>query len=183
MKNSKKAAMEMSVGTMVTIVLLMIVLVLGIFFIQKIFRSADNALTTIDSQTQAQLQRLFADDEQKKIALYPIDGSVEIKRGDTPKGLAFNVRNIGKESAEFSYITTVSDASRCGSTFGETDATNMLLAGSGSFPLGPDASLDLGRVIKFEVPQSAPICTITYDLRVNKGTETYTSAQLFVTIK
>ena len=36
-KMNKKAAMEMSVGTIVTIVLLMSVLVLGIFMIQKIF--------------------------------------------------------------------------------------------------------------------------------------------------
>ena len=41
---SKSGAMEMSVGTMVTIVLLMIVLVLGIFFIQKIFGAGTNAI-------------------------------------------------------------------------------------------------------------------------------------------
>ena len=51
MKN-KKAAMEMSMGTMVTIILLVVVLVLGIFFIQKIFSSGSNAIDTVDNQVQ-----------------------------------------------------------------------------------------------------------------------------------
>ncbi|MEM3091480.1 MAG: hypothetical protein QXU39_02390, partial [Candidatus Pacearchaeota archaeon] len=54
----KHAAMEMSVGTMVTIVLLMIVLVLGIFFIQKIFSAGTNAIETIDNQVQNEIQKL-----------------------------------------------------------------------------------------------------------------------------
>ena len=39
---SKRGAMEMSVGTIVTIVLLMSVLVLGIFLVQKIFKTGMN---------------------------------------------------------------------------------------------------------------------------------------------
>ena len=58
MKN-KRAAMEMSVGTMVTIVLLMIVLVLGIFFIQRIFRTGTTAIDGIDAKIQNEIDNLF----------------------------------------------------------------------------------------------------------------------------
>ena len=49
---SKRAAMEMSVGTMVTIILLVTVLVLGIFFVQKIFKSGTSAIDNIDTEVQ-----------------------------------------------------------------------------------------------------------------------------------
>ena len=172
----------MSVGTMVTIVLLMVFLVLGIFFINKVSKLGLNAIDTIDSQVQSEIQKLFAE-EGRKIALYPTSREIVLKKGDTPKGFAFSVRNIDVESAEFSYSTTASDVSKCGSTFSEEAANNMLLGGTGTFSLGPGDSLELPRLVKFSVPESSPPCTVTYDLEINKDSVPYTSADIFVTIK
>jgi len=185
MKNnlkSKKAALEMSVGTMVTLVLLMVFLVLGIFFIQKVSKLGTNAVDTIDSQVQGEIQKLFAE-EGRKIAVYPTSREIVVKRGDDPKGFAFSVRNLDVESADFTFSTVASDVSKCGSTFTEDNANNMLLGGSGSFALGPGSALDLPRLVKFIVPESAPPCTLTYNLEINKGAESYTGADVFVTIK
>src|SRR3989344_5188244 len=88
---SKKAAMEMSVGTMVTIVLLMVVLVLGIFLIQRIFRAGTNAIDSVDSEVQSQIQKLFSE-EGKTIAVYPTSREITLSKGDR-KGFAFSVRN------------------------------------------------------------------------------------------
>ncbi len=179
---NRKGALEMSVGTMVTIVLLMVFLVLGIFFIQRVARLGLNAVDTIDSQVQSEIQKLFAE-EGRKLAVYPTSRDVVVKRGDTPKGFAFSVRNLDVESADFTYLTEASDVSRCGSTFSEEDANNILLGGSGNFPLGPGDSLDPGRIVKFVVPESAPPCTIIYNLEISKNSEPYTGADVFVTIK
>ena len=177
----KRAAMEMSVGTMVTIVLLMIVLVLGIFFIQKIFKSGSNAIETIDSQTQSELQKLFAN-ENAKIAFYPTYKDVVVNRGDDPKGFAFSIRNNDVEEVAFTFATTATDASKCGSTFDETDANNMLLGGTGTINIG-SSDISEGRIVKFVVPESAPSCTIEYNLNVKKGTATYTEINFFLIIK
>jgi len=181
MKNSKRAAMEMSVGTMVTIVLLMIVLVLGIFFIQRIFGTATNAIDTIDNQIQSELQKLFVN-EGAKIAFYPTSHDVIIKRGDTPKGFAFQIRNNDVEDATFSYTTTATDASKCGSTFDEEDANDMLLAGSDTFAVGK-GDISGGVLVRFIVPESAPPCTIAYRLEVTKDSSAYTGLNFFLTIK
>jgi len=109
----KKAAMEMSVGTIVTIVLLMSVLVLGIFFVQKIFRTGTNAIDTIDSEVQNQISQLFSE-EGKKVAIYPTSRQITLKKNDDPKGFAFSVRNNDVESADFSYRVYAVDASKCG---------------------------------------------------------------------
>ena len=56
---NRKAAMEMSVGTIVTIVLLMSVLILGIFLVQKVFRSGSNAIDSVDDEIQNQIIQSF----------------------------------------------------------------------------------------------------------------------------
>lgn len=180
-KNGKKAAMELSVGTMVTIVLLMIVLVLGIFFIQRIFSSGTNAIDTIDNQVQSELQKLFAN-EGERTAFYPTSRDVVIKKGDTPKGFAFQIRNNEVEQATFVFETIATDASKCGSTFDETDANSILLGGSGTLNIGP-SDVSSARLVRFVVPETAPSCTINYELQIEKNNIAYDSLNFFLTIK
>ena len=180
--SNKKAAMEMSVGTIVTIVLLMSVLVLGIFLVQKVFKSGTNAVDTIDNEVQNQINELFAD-EGKLLAVYPTSRQVTLKLGDDPKGFAFSIRNTGVESADFSYVVEANDVSNCGSTMTTEKANEFLLGGTGSFALGPGNSLDLPRLVKFDLPDAAPPCTMIYTLQIYKDEEPETSTDIFVTIK
>ncbi|GIU68617.1 MAG: hypothetical protein KatS3mg001_467 [Candidatus Pacearchaeota archaeon] len=182
----KKAAMEMSVGTIVTIVLLMIVLVLGIFFIQKIFTTGTNAIDTIDNEIQNQLQKLFAE-ETRTIAVYPTSREVTIKKGDTPKGFAFSVRNNDVNEATFNYKVESEDVSSCGGSITKENANSYILGGTGSFKLAAGNSLDLPRLVKFNIPSSAPPCTISYTLKITKNVNNkespYSDVQVFLTIK
>ena len=180
--NGKKAAMEMSVGTIVTIVLLMSVLVLGVYLVQKIFRSGVNAIDEVDNEVQNQITQLFSK-EGTKIAIYPTSRQITIKKGDDPKGFAFSIKNNDVESAEFSYNVVSQDIRSCGSTMTNEKADNYLIGGSGSFSLGPGNSLDLPRLVKLNIPETAPPCTFSYTLNIKKDSESYTNADIFVTIK
>jgi len=179
---NKKAAMEMSVGTIVTIVLMMTLLVLGIFFIQKIFDLGTNAIDSIGTEVENEIQKLFSD-EGTKLAIYPTSRDVKIKKGDDPKGFAFSVRNNDVESATFTYEVHADDVSKCGSSFTKTKANNFLLGGSGGFSLGPGDMLELPRLVKLDLPENTPPCTIIYTLEIDKNNEPYSSADIFVTIK
>ncbi len=179
---SRKAAIEMSMTTFVTIVLVVIVMVLGIFFIQKIFTSGSNAIDSIDSQVQSEINKLFAD-EGGKLAIYPTSRAITLTKGDDPKGFAFSVKNDDVEDRQFAYAISADDISKCGSSMTKAKAEGFLLGGTGSFSLGRGNSLDLPRLVKFEVPASAPPCTIIYTLTIKRGSETYSSADIFVTIK
>jgi hypothetical protein len=178
---SKTAAMEMSVGTIVTIVLLVSVLVLGIFLIQNIFSGAKGAIDSINTEVESEIQKLFSE-EGKKIAIYPTSREVQIKKGDDPKGFAFSVLNKDVEGAEFSYQVIADDVSQCGSLTKE-EASSYLIGGEGSFQLGPGNSLDLPRLVKLNVPDSAPPCTIIYYVNINKGSVPYAGGEIFITIK
>jgi hypothetical protein len=178
----KKGAIEMSMTTFVTIVLVVIVMVLGIFFIQRIFSSGTNAIDSIDSQVQSEINKLFAD-EGGKLAVYPTSRQITLSKGDDPKGFAFSVRNDDTETHSYSYSMSADDFSSCGSTMTKDKAENYLLGDTGSFSLGPGDSLDLPRLVKFNVPDAAPPCTIIYTLSIKSGTTAYSSADIFVTIK
>lgn len=173
----------MSVGTIVTIVLLMAVLVLGIFLVQRIFKSATGAVDAVDSEVQSEIIKLFAE-EGKPLAIYPTSRQITLKKDDDPKGFAFSVKNQEVESQAFTYTIKADpafDFSKCGSNFKEAQANNWLVIDSGSFNLGPSATLELPELILFSIPTTAPECTIPYIIDIEPG-ENY-DGKIYVTIK
>jgi hypothetical protein len=178
---SRSAQMEMSVGTIVTIVLLMIVLVLGIFFIQKIFNVGTNAVDTIDNQVQSQLQKLFSGDDQLRTGFYPTSREVIVKKGDTPKGFAFQIRNSDPSAATFSFTTVASDVSKCNSITLDA-ANNLLLGGAGSIDIG-SGDTSTARIVEFVIPSTFPACTLVYDLKITKDSTPYDDINFILTVK
>lgn len=182
MKN-KKAAMEMSVGTIVTIVLLMSVLILGIFLIQKVFRTGTSAIDQIDVAVQNEINKLFAQ-EGSSLIIYPSSGDITIKKGDDPKGFAFSVKNIdGAQSQSYTYtVSAQSIPTTCGSLT-KTQADNFIIGASGEFSLGPGNSLQNARLVRFTIPKTAPSCSFFYEIVVRGNKDQSENAQIFVTIK
>ena len=177
----------MSVGTIVTIVLLMAVLVLGFFLVQRIFKSASGAVDAVDSEVQSEITKLFGA-EGTALAIYPTARQITLKKGDDPKGFAFSVKNVDNpEEAEIIYETVANDQDasfeKCGSTFTKSKAESYLLGGTGTFSLGPGNALELPRLVKFDVPDTAPPCTIIYELEVKRDGTAWKTSQIFVTIK
>ena len=177
----------MSVGTIVTIVLLMSVLVLGIFLINKIFTSGTNAIDQIDAQVQSEINKLFSE-EGLKLVVYPSSKDITLKKGDKPRGFAFSISNKEPEQNTFTYKVQSEEPfdfrAKCGSTISKTKADNYLLIDSGEISLGPSSSMDTPELVRFDVPETAPSCTIPYKINVwYQGGVPYTQARLFVTIK
>lgn len=150
----------MSVGTIVTIVLLMSVLVLGIFLVQEIFSSSSNAIDQVNDQVTNQINDLFASGDRDLI-VFPPSESVSIQRGsESPKGFAFAVRNPSKDEglAKFDYEITPTDSldSRCPGVSKE-DVEGWMLGKSGSFELEPTQQSRATDVL-FTIPETAPEC-------------------------
>ena len=183
--NSKRAAMEMTMGTMVTIVLLVTVLILGLVLVRTIFRSGTDAISDIDSAVQDEIRKLFAD-EGKTLVVYPSSRQLTLEKDDDPKGFAFSVKNNDLEDRDFTYNIKADpgfDFTRCGTTFTEARANRWLLINSGSFSLGPGKDLELPELVLFDIPGSAPPCTIPYRLDVESQGENYAGTSVFITIR
>jgi len=184
MKN-KKAAMEMSVGTIVTIVLLMSVLVLGIFLVQKVFSSGSNAVDQIDTQVQDQINKLFQEEGQSLVIL-PNSREITLKQGDT-SGFAFSINNKDVESHSYTWSVAALDSfdfvSKCGSGMTKAKADDFLVVPSGEFELMGSSQLALPEHVKFNIPENAPLCTIPYKLTIKEDGGTFPGTTVFITIK
>lgn len=170
---NKKAAMEMSVGTIVTIVLLMSVLVLGVFLIGKIFASGEGAIREIDQAVQNEINKLFNENEDTTFVLLPQDRGISIKRGSEDEvGFLFAVENeLGAETQSYTYNITAYEMKNCGNLT-LAQAQDYLISSKGTFTLrgGDQSDLNNGW-IKFDIPKNSPVCKIVYIISVegNKG--------------
>ncbi len=183
--NNKKAAMEMSIGTIVTIVLLMSVMVLGLVLITNIFSTSENSVSSINDQVTTQINNIFNTDENARIAVAPSNNQVTLKQGSTNKGFAFAVNNKYTESSKFIYtiaVDTLYDLSqKCGSLT-IREANSWVLNTKGTLET-PSSSISTKELVLLEVPATAPKCTIPYTITVNKDGELYESTKVWVTIE
>lgn len=174
---NKRAAFEMSVGTIVTIVLSVTLLVLGIFFVQQVFSSAKGVAELTDQQMRNEINKLFSSED--KIVIYPSTRYIEIKQESTD-GVGIGIKNLQQGVSgdmKFSYVVKPEDFSNCGVT--AEVAENWIALGKSATDLSI-ASGDLAsRKVLFNIPVGAPLCTVRYRVEVTANGETYGSADFF----
>ena len=180
---SKNAAMEMSIGTIVTIVLLMSVLILGIFLIQKIGGVARGAIDLTEKQLYTELNKLYADDEDQRIILYPQTSILEIKKGKSD-GFGLLINNRLETDESFSYEITLADKGTC--TMTEEQIMDLITLGKerSDINLASGSVLSNPLRINFAIPETAKLCQVLYRLEVTTSDgESYDGIDLLLTIK
>ena len=175
-KKSKRAAMEMSVGTIVTIVLLMTVLILGLVLIRKIFISSTDNIDSIDQAVKNEINKLFSEDNSRKIVIYPSSKLIKIEKGNQNYlGFAFSIRNIETTEGKFTYIVSVNDPNiRKNCNINEAEAETWIKAGgSGTITIQPGEAMIDPEFVRFIIPENAPPCLVRYSLNVKKDGNVY----------
>lgn len=177
MKN-KHAAMEMSVGTIVTIVLLMTVLVLGLVMVRTIFKGATENIGSIDQSVKAEISKLFSEDNSKKVIIYPPTREISVKKGESG-GFGFSIKNTEEDTSSsstnlFTYEVAVDEVACNG--ISDLEAINFIILGKKSttginIPSGD--SLEDPILVKFDIPESASLCNIRYNLDIKKNNKQY----------
>jgi len=171
---NRSAQIEMSIGTIVTIVLLVAFLILGVVLIRNIFTSAKGIVSMTDTELKSQVDQLFSAED--KISVYPDTRYVEIKQESTD-GVGFGIKNLQQGvagSTTFSYVVQVSDTdikTKCG--IDAATAESWITTGKAETEI-PIASGDISvQKVLFEIPVGAPLCTIRFRINVNQGTTIY----------
>ncbi len=166
----KKGAMELSMGTIVILVLAMSMLILGLVLVRTIFTGAKYNVDTMNTKVQNEINKLFVEDE--KMVVYLANKKLEIKSGDD-WGVAFAIKHLIEGeggSKKFKYnvevnMDSIDLKSSCGGlTIAE--AESWIKAGkSSSMTLNP---AETGHdIIRFSVPEGAPLCFIRYSITVD----------------
>ncbi len=178
-KKNCKAAMEMSVGTIVTIVLLMSVLVLGIVLTKSIFESSKGAIDMTDQQLQSEISKLFA--EEKDLVIYPTSGKITIKGGERDQ-IVVGIRNSADftdVSTEFTYEVLVS-GNDCG--LNKEEVENWISIKPEEIIQIPIGGFEKSR-INFKIPEGTPNCLGEFRVTVKRGSKIYDSELFSVEVK
>jgi hypothetical protein len=180
----KSGAVELSIGTIVIIVLAMSMLILGLVLVKNIFSGATDVVDMTNDQLIDQVSKLFGDD--KKLVVYPTTREITVKI-EKKSGFGVVVKNLLKgtqDTDQFSYEVIVSDADlqeNCG-VDEATVLRDWVTAGrTDTFPIAP-GEFASGKVL-IQIPSGAPICNFRLRVNVKHGEDTYASELMDVIIE
>lgn len=181
---AKRGALELSVGTIVILVLAMSMLVLGIVLIRNIFTGGTEAVDLINDNVKAQVNSLFNQDENQKTEIYLPGHEAEVKPGKTYNvefGVKNTLRGVGG-APEFRYAVSVAEIEQ-GCPITETKANSFIILGrNGRVQI---AAGEEPKVIpiKIEIPSGTPLCSLTYNIDVTQAGQFYDQNSFILSIK
>ena len=163
----KKGAIELSIGTIVIVVLAMSMLILGLVLVRTIFKGGIGIAEMTNEQLKNQIATMFGED--KKLVLYPDSREVELKQGDVD-GFGVGIKNLLEGSSDevvFEYVVEVADRGNC--DVNEREALDWIVTGQEEDNIRIAPGDFISRPVKFNVPVGSPLCTLRYKVQVNYG--------------
>ncbi len=161
---NKKAALELSIGTVVIIVIAMSMLILGLVLVRKIFSGATDSVDTLNDKVKAQITSIFAEEGSKVAIKLGADRNAKIKQGTDNFGIGIGgaTQNGGSATAKhlkYKLELTNPNNQNC-PNFGSYIKFHTFSAGVTTWYDFEDTLGDKGfTVLKFAIPDSAGICT------------------------
>ena len=182
--STKKGAMELSISTIVVIVLAMSMLILGLVLVRTIFTGAKYNVDKMNDKVTDEINKLFV--ENQKIVVYLANQKVEIGQGND-WGVLFVIKNLktgSPEASKFSYDVSVANPSEVKANCGinEAEALSWIKAGREvtGIQIAPGDIKD--EYIRFQISQTAPLCIVRYNINVKADGEFYDGASFDVSI-
>jgi hypothetical protein len=174
----KRGAMELSVGTIVVLVLAMTMLIMGIVLVRSIFKGATYNVDVLNEKVKGEINKLFT--EESALVLYLPNFLAEAKQG-AQYGVAFGIKNLETGTAQpgtFSYTVTLADPAGAKAKCGiESSAImNWIEVGQQqtSFSIAPGKS-DY-KLVRFRIPTNSPLCLVRFQIEVMQGTVSYATS-------
>ena len=164
-RNNKKAAMEMTVGTIVTIVLLMSALILGLVLTKTIFSGTTKNVDVLNDQVKSQINSLFSSGKTG-VAISLPDNTAKVKPGNI-LGIAvgykpYDPRVLGTSGGSSCKYTVASGTSTCSPAL--TIRSTPPATGFDGFSSVDNTGY---MVVKIEVPSTiTTTCTARYKVTV-----------------
>jgi len=179
MVQNKKAALELSMTTIVVLVLAMSMLILGLVLVKTIFSGAKYNVEQMNQKVEDEIGKLFTED--KRIVVYLADNKAEIQQGDN-YGVAFGIKNQMRgvqEGSKFKYEVTMAE-NDC--KIKEKEAMSWIRLGKeGQITLAPGQNKVW--LIRFEIPETSPLCMVRYNIEIKADSTFYTSESFDISVQ
>lgn len=162
---NKKAALELSIGTVVILVLAMSMLILGLILVRTIFTGATGVVKELDEGVKQEIKNLFIREDDlitiklgaEKTARIPADGEIY--------NIAFGARTIDGsrvDSKTFKYKLSLDTDTRenCVSKIGERRVEQFMKQGLNSKINFDEREADKAfALVEIEIPKGTPLCS------------------------
>ncbi len=176
MMSSKKAAMEMSIGTIVTIVLSVTMLILGVVLIKNIFTGGEDIVNMGVDLAKNKVQTLLGEDE--KVVIYPDVNFVEIKQ-EKRGAVIVGIKNFEDEQT-FSYLFDVREVgNKCPSSMTPEKAMSLVEIGNDSVQMTIPSGETTTKKVIFNIPPGTPLCVIGYKVEIRRADKTFYAGKEF----
>lgn len=180
--NKKKGAMELSIGTIVVIVLAMSMLILGLILVKNIFSGSSKVVDMTNEQLLGQIRDLFGND--RELTLYPASKRVTITQGEVD-GFGIGIKNRGT-AGTFSYNVIVSDpdfSNKCGASYGSDAVNSWIVTGRAENGIQLAPGQDTAMPVLIEIPEGTILCTFRLRVNLFKDGQQYASEPMDVTVE
>lgn len=173
MMKNKKGAIELSIGTIVIIVLAMSMLILGLVLIRSIFAGSKYNVDQLNKNVEAEINKLFNERGGKSFIYLP-NNQIDVKKGQA-FGIAFGIKNNEEgnpEAGQFKYQIKASEVQQnCRLSLQQADAY-LIIGREGTLSIQPGSD-PIYRIVRVQSPDTAPLCEIQYDLIITKDAQPY----------
>jgi hypothetical protein len=172
-KENKRAAMELTVGTIVTIVLLMSALVLGLILTKTIFTKTTENVENIDAQVKGEINDLFGEDGTGFVIRLGNQNTAKVRQGTENFGIPIgfsptdpNAWGRNKDGCTYS-INAVSQPTYCvGISGGWANVQSNIKTGYQNVHFEQMSGNNGYSLIKIDIPSNVPPCLQRFSIKV-----------------
>jgi len=164
-KIKRKATIELSVGTIVIIVLAMTMLILGFVLVKNIFSGATSSVKQLDDNIRKEITRLFTQEDKDIIVWLGSEHTAKIKQGTDFFGVAMGARTPdGSEASRdrLQYKLTFDEQSTnsCIKVLGKKQTEALFKTRLNQFNSFDEyEGSDLYALIELTIPKGTAICS------------------------
>jgi len=176
-KRGKKGAIELSIGTIVIVVLALAMLVLGLVIVTKIGCGIIKGVGDLNEKTRQEIIDLFSNNPNEKLVIKELYNDVS---KESPYGVGFGIRNTGSTKATFSYDISAKDLGKC--KFSAEKANDFIILGKTNKDLEISSGEDYIGKFDLNIPNDVENCDFTYSINVKKNGELYVSKEVTIRI-
>jgi len=175
---NKKAALELSIGTIVILVIAMSMLILGLILVRTIFKSATGTVKQLDDGVRQEIQGVFNTDEDKDIVVLLGSGNkIEIPADGKTHNVAFGAGTLDGSKADIDkmkYKLTLSTDERenCITELNERKVEEFVMQNLDTWLKFDETQDDLAyALVEINVPKGTQLCSQKIRIAVEEDRE------------
>lgn len=178
---NKKAAIELSMSTIVVLVLAMSMLILGLVLVKSIFTGAKYNVDQMNDKVKDEIGKLFT--EEKKVVIYLPNMKATIKQGEE-WGVGYAIKN-GEKSQNFNIKIALADEkakTKCGLSSNKI-AENWITTGGEELKLPIPSGSQYYGIVRYNIPEGEVTdianCIVRYRMTVQREDKTAYATESF----